>query len=187
MLCCITLSNYLKPVSRSWTGTNMCAHLASHLCSRKDRGLSRLTNWIRNVEKLLCSAGPSLRCAGRISKAVHACRLKADRWIFYIYQSPLFFQLSCLCAERWKTGAWLRMVQVMCDDGAELSGPDAHQMRPNYARQHNEYFTKINHEWGRALFCWFHWEGRESVKPGEVLTGCLKPRGKRRLQKYNCL
>lgn len=54
-------------------------------------------------------------------------------------------QFSCLCVEHWKTGARFRYVQAMCDDGAELSGPDAHQMRPDYARLHNEYFTEINH------------------------------------------
>lgn len=54
-------------------------------------------------------------------------------------------QFSCLCAERWETGAGVRLAQVMCDDGAELSGPDPHQMRPDYARLHNEYFTEINH------------------------------------------
>ncbi|KAI4824587.1 hypothetical protein KUCAC02_013087, partial [Chaenocephalus aceratus] len=38
-----------------------------------------------------------------------------------------------------------RAAQVMCDDGAELSGPDSHQIRPDYARLPNEYFTEINH------------------------------------------
>ncbi|KAF3860773.1 hypothetical protein F7725_001028 [Dissostichus mawsoni] len=54
-------------------------------------------------------------------------------------------QFSCLCAEHWETGAGFRAAQVMCDDGAELSGPDSHQIRPDYARLHNEYFTEINH------------------------------------------
>ena len=87
-------------------------------------------------------------------------------------------QFSCLCLEPWETGAGFRVAQVMCDDGAELSGPDSHQIRPDYARLHNEYFTKINHGWAEAPFCWFHWEGRETGKPGEVLTGCLQPQGK---------
>lgn len=54
-------------------------------------------------------------------------------------------QFSCLCVEHWETGAGFVVAQVMCDDGAELSGPDSHQIRPDYARLHNEYFTEINH------------------------------------------
>lgn len=44
-----------------------------------------------------------------------------------------------------ETGAGFVVAQVMCDDGAELSGPDSHQIRPDYAKLHNEYFTEINH------------------------------------------
>lgn len=54
-------------------------------------------------------------------------------------------QFSCLCVEHWETGAGFVVAQVMCDDGAELSGPDSHQIRPDYAKLHNEYFTEINH------------------------------------------
>lgn len=60
---------------------------------------------------------------------------------FSIYSN----QFSCLCVEHRKTGARFREVQVISDDRAELSGPDAHQIRPDYVRLRNEYFTEINH------------------------------------------
>lgn len=34
---------------------------------------------------------------------------------------------------------------MMSVDGAELSGPDSHQICPDYARLHDEYFTEMNH------------------------------------------
>lgn len=54
-------------------------------------------------------------------------------------------QFSYLCIERWETGAGFGVAQVMSVDGAELSGPDSHQIRPDDAGLHNEYFTGINH------------------------------------------
>lgn len=54
-------------------------------------------------------------------------------------------QFSYPCVEHWETGTGFRVAQVMSVDGAELSGPDSHQIRPDYARLHNEYFTEINH------------------------------------------
>lgn len=54
-------------------------------------------------------------------------------------------QFSCLCVEHWETGAGFGVARVMCDDGAELSGSDSHQIRPDYARLRNEYFTEVNH------------------------------------------
>lgn len=54
-------------------------------------------------------------------------------------------RFSYLCAEWRETGVGLTVAQVMSVDGAELSGPDSHQMRPDYARLHDEYFTEINH------------------------------------------
>lgn len=44
-------------------------------------------------------------------------------------------QFSCLCVERWETGARLGVAQVMCGDGAELSGLDSHQIRPDTTMQ----------------------------------------------------
>lgn len=52
---------------------------------------------------------------------------------------------SYLCVEQWETGVGLRVAQVMSVDGAGLSGLDSHQIRPDYARLHDEYFTEINH------------------------------------------
>jgi len=77
----------------------------------------------------------------------HACRLKVDRWVLYICQSPLFIRISLVASvvEHWETGAGFRVAQVMCDDGAELSASASHQIRPDDARLHNEYFTELNH------------------------------------------
>lgn len=75
-------------------------------------------------------------------------------------------QFSYLCVERWETGAWFRVAQLISVDGAELSGPDSHQMRPDYARLHNEYFTEINHGWTQEPFCWFHRKDREAENLG---------------------
>lgn len=54
-------------------------------------------------------------------------------------------RFSYLCVEQWETGVGLRVAQVMSVDRAELSGPDSHQICPDYARLPDEYFTEINH------------------------------------------
>lgn len=161
-----------NPLGGSCTGPNTCTHNQASLS---------LIEW----EKLSSPFAGLYRhgsCASRIAAEPERTCLQAkgrqiDPW--YLPVSSIHsHQFSCLCVEHWETGAGFRVALVMCDDGAELSGPDSHQIHPDYARLHDEYFTEINHGWAWAPFCWFHWEGREAGKPGWVLTGCLQPQGK---------
>lgn len=102
---------------------------------------------MRKVETLLCcgdlckldtvAAHPERTCLqakGRQMDSLHLPKssIHSD-WFSY------------LCVEQWETGVGLRVAQVMSVDGVELSGPDSHQIHPDYARLRDEYFTEINH------------------------------------------
>lgn len=99
------------------------------------------------VEQLLCCDDPCKQDTVATDPERTCLQAKVRQMDpLYLPESSIHLnQFSCLCAERWETGAGFRVAQVMCDDGAELSGPDSHQIRPDHAGLHDEYFTEINH------------------------------------------